>query len=411
MYLQLPGSLAAVTCGRYERVELATGGVVGRFVYGQRYRRRPDAVPLDPFGLPLTSDVVETARLNGVPGAIRDAMPDAWGRMVIGRALGRRDLDPMDFLLNGPEDRAGALSFGLGTDPPPPVRDFNRVMQLPELREVARRLEAGEDPSSFPKPLQDLVAPGTSLGGARPKAAIEDDEGLWIAKFPAEGDRWDNAVVEGAMLSLAAQCGIRTPPSRIETLGDEHVLLVKRFDRETTDGGYLRHRVLSGITVLDEDEGVVDRSRWSYLLLADEVQRRSESPVEDKKELFRRMVFNALISNGDDHPRNHALVARGPAWRLAPAYDLTPQPSFSEQRNLAMAAGLQGRGARRGNLLSAGARFAMGEDEAGAVVAEIKQVVEAEWEAEVHRRHGTRADCDRVRSAFAYPGFEYQEAP
>ena len=406
VYVQLPESLEIVTCGQFEREVLPAGGAVGRFVYGRTYRARADAVPLDPVGLPLTDRVVQTARLNGMPGAVRDAAPDAWGRLVIERALGRTDLDEMDYLLQGPEDRAGALSFGLGKDPPPPVRAFNRIVQLADLREAARRIEAGESPGAFPEHLHALVAPGTSLGGARPKAVVEDDEGLWVAKFPAHGDRWNNAVVENALLALARRGGMHTPPTRLEPLGDEAVLLLKRFDRARTGGGYVRHRTLSGLTVLDADE-VVDRTRWSYLLLADELQRRSERPAEDKVELYRRMVFNALISNSDDHPRNHSLVARGVPWRLAPAYDLMPHPSVSQQRELALIAGHHGRAATRVNLVSGSPRFGLTEVQAQHIIAELIGTVRVGWEAEVRRQSGTPADCDAIRSAFVYEGFEY----
>jgi serine/threonine-protein kinase HipA len=406
VYVQLPESLEIVTCGRFEREMLPTGGAVGRFVYGRNYRARADAVPLDSVGLPLSDRIVETARLNGVPGALRDAAPDAWGRFVIERTLGRTDLDELDYMLQGPEDRAGALSFGLGKEPPPPVREFNRVVQLAALRDVARRIEAGESPAALPDYLKALVAPGTSLGGARPKTVVEDDQGLWVAKFPAHGDRWNSAVVESALLSLARRGGMHTPPTRLEPLGAETVLLVKRFDRDRAPGGYLRHRVLSGLTVLEAEE-VTDEARWSYLLLADELQRRSERPAEDKVELYRRMVFNALISNNDDHPRNHALVARGVAWRLAPAYDLTPHPSVSQQRELALMAGHHGRTASRANLLSGAPRFGLLEAEARRIIDELKGVVGEGWEAEVRRQGGTQQDCDVIRSAFIHEGFEY----
>jgi len=408
VYVQLPGSLEVVTCGLFERQVLPTGGAVGRFIYGRKYRSRRDAVPLDPVGLPLSDQVIETTRLNGIHGALRDAAPDAWGRLVIERALGRTDLDELDYLLNGPDDRVGALSFGLGKDPPAPARRFNPIVQLAELREVARRIEAGDSPATFPDHLKALVSPGTSLGGARPKAVVEDQEGLWVAKFPARGDRWNNAVVESAMLALARRCGIHTPPTRLERLGDETVLLLKRFDRQKIEGGYLRHRVLSGLTVLDAEEHATDRGRWSYLLLADELLRRSERPGEDRPELFRRMVFNALISNNDDHPRNHALVARGEPWTLASAFDLTPAPSTSQQRELAMIAGRYGRVARRDNLLSAADRFGLTVAEADRVVDDVKTRVTESWEAEVRRQGGTEGECETIRPAFAYDGFDYR---
>jgi serine/threonine-protein kinase HipA len=139
---------------------------------------------------------------------------------------------------------------------------------------------------------------------------VSDDDGLWIAKFNRHDDRWDNTRVEHAMLRLARQCGISTAESRIETVGGKDVLLIKRFDREKTNGGYTRARMISGLTVLRADEGVQTRPRWSYMLLVEELRRISAEPRKDARELFRRICFNALISNIDDHPRNHALIAK-----------------------------------------------------------------------------------------------------
>jgi serine/threonine-protein kinase HipA len=305
--------LDVVACGRYEREVLRDGRVVGRFAYARSYREREDAVPLDPYHLPLAPRKYETAKLDGMFGALRDASPDAWGRRVVEKMTGRADLDEMDFLLHGPEDRAGALSFGEKRAPPVARQRFNRVMQLRELRGAAQALEEAAPGEPVGQQVADLLEPGTSLGGARPKNVVEDDEGVWIAKFPQKSDKWNNAPVEAAMLALARRCGIRTPDTRVERIGDESVLLVRRFDRAKVPEGYLRHRMVSALTVLDADDRVTDRTGWSYVLLADELRRWSEQPVADRAELFRRVVFNALISNLDDHPRNHALIAPGKA--------------------------------------------------------------------------------------------------
>lgn len=413
VYLQMPGSLEVVTCGRFVRESVRAGGTVGRFVYGRVYRDRPDAVPLDPFNLPITPNVRETARLGGVFGILRDAAPDAWGRRVIERILGRQDLTEVDFLLESPQDRAGALSFGRGPVPPAPVRAYNRVVQLAELRAAAALLEEDRPGEPVPEQILDLLQPGTSMGGARPKNVVEDEEGLWIAKFPQRGDRWSNAPVEAGMLSLAARCGIRVPPTRMERVGGESVLLVKRFDRERVlddDGApaYLRHRMASALTMLDAEESPTDRRGWSYVLLADEMRRWSGHPREDRAELFRRVVFNALISNLDDHPRNHAIIAPGREWRLAPAYDLTPNPRQGlEERRLAMECGRFGRVARRDNLLSQAPRFGLREDEANAVIDEMKEIVVSQWRTEVQRHGAGERDCHVIEPAFVYPGFEY----
>jgi serine/threonine-protein kinase HipA len=416
VYLQMPGSAETVVCGRFAREATRDGRSVGRFVYGRSYRARPDAVPLDPIHLPIAPTVYETARLDGVFGALRDAAPDAWGRRVIERIVGRH-LDEIDFLLESPQDGAGALSFGRGPVPPAPVREFNRVIQLEELRRAAALLEEDRPGEPVPAQILDLFDPGSSLGGARPKNVVEDEDGLWVAKFPQRGDRWNNAPVEAAMLSLASRCGIRVPEARLERVGDESVLLVKRFDRARVgaDGlerSYLRHRMVSALTVLDAEDTPTDRRNWSYVLLADELQRWSARPRDDRPELFRRMVFNALICNVDDHPRNHALIAPGRDWRLAPAYDLTPNSrQGTEERRLAMECGRMGRLASRENLVSRSPRFGLNHEEANGIVDEMTKVVARSWRPEVLRMGGSERDCDVIAPAFVYPGFEYKVEP
>lgn len=413
VYVQLPGSLEPVVCGRFEQTRTREGALVGRFVYGRSYRERPDAVPLDPIHLPLAPNVYETARLGGVFGALRDASPDAWGRRIIERVAGR-PLDEVGFLLESPQDRVGALSFGRGPEPPAPVREFNRVVQLEELRRAAALLEDDHPGEPVPPQILELLDPGTSMGGARPKNVVEDDDGLWVAKFPQRGDRWNNAPVEAGMLSLASRCGIRVPETRVVRAGGDSVLLVKRFDRERVGGegperGYLRHRMVSALTVLDAEDSPTDRRNWSYVLLADELQRWSARQRDDKAELFRRMVFNALIANVDDHPRNHALIAPGRDWRLAPAYDLTPNSrQGTEGRRLAMECGGLGRLATRENLVSRSPRFGLTLDEANRIIDEMKAIVARFWRAEVLRQGGSERDCEVIEAAFVYPGFEYR---
>ena len=408
VYLQLPGSQEVVTCGRFALARLAGGRAVGRFVYGQRYRSRPDAVPLDPVHLPISPRTYETAKLGGVFGALRDAAPDAWGRLVIERMLRRTDLSEVDYLLESPEDRSGALSFGRAVDPPAPARAFNRVLHLDELREAARAIEDGREGDAVRSQVRHVLDPTTSMGGARPKNTVEDEAGLWLAKFPARGDRWNSAAVEAAMLRLAARCEIRIPAIRVERLGDESVLMLRRFDREKVPEGYHRHRMVSALTMLDAEDSPTDTTSWSYLLLADELGRWSSRPRDDRAELFRRVVFNAVISNNDDHPRNHAIVAAGGSWRLAPAYDLTPNPQRGvEERSLALVCGRHGRAASRANLRSAAPRFGVTVEEADRVIDRIATEVRQRWRSEVLGQGGTEADCRTIEPAFLHAGFEY----
>lgn len=407
VYLQLPQSLEVVTAGYYE-LAAAQGVASGTFVYNPDYLRRPDAVALEPFELPLSPRRAQTVKLRGIFGCLRDASPDAWGRRIIDKHLGRTDLTEADYLLHSPDDRAGALSFGLGKQPPPPRHDFNQVIQLEALLAAAERfMDVDSATPRMAEQVAELLQPGTSMGGARPKNVVEDSEGLWVAKFPDRGDRWSNAHVEGAMLALAAECGIRAARHRIVSVAGNDVLLVQRFDRVLVPQGYLRHRMVSGLTVLGAEDSHTDRAKWSYLLLADELRRRSARPAQDLEELFRRMAYNALISNTDDHPRNHALIAPTAQWELSPAYDLTPNPLTSlDKRDLALTCGRFNRYANRSNLLSQHAQFRLAREQASAIIDRVQQVVSARWEAALRQQGATRATCDAVAAAFNYPGFE-----
>ena len=204
------------------------------------------------------------------------------------------------------------------------------------------------------------------MGGARPKAVVEDSDALWLAKFNRRDDRWNSARVEHAMLALARTCGLDVAYSKIEQAGGRDILMVQRFDRQKVEGGYARARMVSALTLLRTEDSHRGRDRWSYVLLAEELRRCSADPRADAEELFRRMTFNALISNSDDHPRNHAILARDRNWRLSPAYDLTPtSPVSLERRDLALTIGDMGRAATAQNLWSQSARFLLDRGRAG----------------------------------------------
>jgi serine/threonine-protein kinase HipA len=350
--------------------------------------------------------VYETGLLNGMFGAIRDATPDYWGRMLIERYTDRIDLTEMDYLLYSPDDRIGALGFGNDVNPPTSKHSFNHVMDLKQLQDAADEIMSGQSLSdSFHDRAERLLKLGTSMGGARPKAVVSDEDALWIAKFNADTDRYDNALVEHSMLMLAKDCGLVVSESKVVEVGDKNVLLVKRFDRDKTELGYLRHRMISALTVLRVGDEMEYRNKWSYITLVEELRKISSEPREDAHELFRRMVFNALISNTDDHPRNHALIAKK-NWRLAPAYDLTPMPTVSiERRDLAMACGRQGRFANEENLLSECRRFLLEPDEAKKIIYDMANCVKETWLKNAKAVGVNEKDCELIKPAFVYPGF------
>ncbi len=421
VYITLPGETVPVTAGRFVLAVDRRGIPEGRFVYGRSYLERPNAVALDPVELRLAPRIYATSSMGGLFGALRDASPDFWGRRIIQRHLGKAQPSEMEYLLHSPDDRAGALGFGLNTTPPAPKRTFNRTLDLATIQAIADSIVADEDQPVTAAPparagtgadheqVEALLAIGTSMGGARPKAVVEDDDGLWMAKFNWPDDPWNNARVEHAMLVLARACGLMTAESRTVEVAGRDVLLVKRFDREKTDAGYRRARMVSALTLLRAEDTDQSRDKWSYVLLAEELRRVCADPQQSTAELFRRMCFNALISNVDDHPRNHAVIARDADWGLSPAYDLTPAvPVSLERRDLAMACGDAGRFANAGNLISQRARFLLNDDEARAIVDAMAARVRESWYAIARAAGVTARDCNRIAPAFVYPGFQQE---
>ena len=184
--------------------------------------------------------------------------------------------------------------------------------------------------------------------------------------------------------------------------------------KRQTQAGYLRARMISALTLLRTEDTYQSRDKWSYVLLAEEVRRVCADPAQNAAELFRRMCFNALISNIDDHPRNHALVAKEAEWKLSPAYDLTPTvPVSMDRRDLAMECGDAGRFANADNLLSQSARFLLEPGHAAAMIDAMEAQVRSTWYATARTAGVSERDCEAIARAFAYPGFRHssEQAP
>jgi serine/threonine-protein kinase HipA len=410
VYLQLPGSLEQVPAALLRVQTLPDGTQVGRFRYGDRYLARADAVAIDPFQLPLAKQVFEFTQLKGIPGALRDASPDAWGRRVIEHQLERSpaDLQELDYLLQGPQDGAGCLSFGLTVMPPAPKRLYNQTHQLQELIAASQSIEDGQRVAAH---VMAQLDPGTSLGGARPKATLEHEQKLWLGKFPAKDDRFNLQRVEFATLELARRCGLNVARAQLQTVGQSDVLMLQRFDREHAGAGYLRFGLVSGLTVLDCGDSHLDRDRWSYPLLADQLRRWSDKPDADCAELFVRMVFNAAVTNNDDHPRNHALLRAGKSWRLSPAYDLVPAPLVSlERRDLALTVGRYGRTASVYNLLSLSERFGLSAELARLEIDRVVSVVK-DWRTHFATCGVAYQDIEHVAPAMLPVCFFFETPP
>ena len=411
VYIQLPGTLETVPCASLKVRSIGAGAYEGTFTYGRRYLERANVVALDPFHLPLSTRPMNFTKLKGIPGAVRDASADAWGRRVIQAKLQRTEaeIEEIEYLLNGPDDGAGNLTLGRTVAPPAPARPFNRTHQLPALIDAAQKLE--ED-GRLPHEVSESLEPGTSMGGARPKVTVEDDHRIWLAKLPEKADRHNMQRIEYATLDLARAAGLRVCGSRLERVGSSDVLMLERFDREWNPqaNAYWRHGQVSGLTVLDAEDGYLGRARWSYRLLADELRRWSAKQAEDRRELYRRMVFNAMVTNNDDHPRNHALLNTRGGWRLSPAYDIVPVPMVSvERRDLALEVGRFGRAASLYNLLSQCEAFGLGADEARALIDAMLPIVKG-WREFFAERGVDVKSIEMLEPAMLPPSF-FRETP
>jgi serine/threonine-protein kinase HipA len=302
----------------------------------------------------------------------------------------------------------GPARAALGSTTYHPPRGANSIrVDLEKLLALADALVTYEIPDEpEAQQVQDLLLLGTSMGGARPKAVVQDEDGLRVAKFNRADDHWNSTRVEHAMLRLARECGITAAESRIETVGGKDVLLITRFDREKTGKGCTRARMASGLSILRADEAPEARHKWSYVILVEELRRIVEDAKRDARELFRRVCFNALISNIDDHPHNHAIFAKEKNWKLSLAYDLTPSvPVSVERRDLALECGDQDRYADAANILSQHARFLLDRGEAEKIVNDVKAQVDATRYDTVRALGVSEKDAETIRGTFVHTGF------
>ncbi|MFL9484329.1 type II toxin-antitoxin system HipA family toxin [Chitinophagaceae bacterium LWZ2-11] len=269
-------------------------------------------------------------------GVFMDSMPDTWGRKLMTRRAAQqarehstptRTLYDIDFLLGVyDESRMGALRFKLDVEGS--FLDNNKAYPTPhwsnvrELQHGAAVIESGEESNDAKKWLDVLIAPGSSLGGARPKANIlDDDKHPWIAKFPAQADIIDKAAWEYLAYQLALMAGIEMAESRIEKVsGKYHTFFTKRFDRLNGE----RIHFASAMTMTGNNEDTIKDNHASYLDLAEFIQFSGSNNEEDLHQLWKRIVFNIAVSNTDDHLRNHGFVLKENGWRLSPAYDINP---------------------------------------------------------------------------------------
>jgi serine/threonine-protein kinase HipA len=374
------------------------------FVYNDRYLADPDAYALDP-GLPLVTGALQTPVGRALFGAFADSTPDRWGRTLIQRAerarakaaaTAPRSMSEVDLLLGVRDDlRQGALRFRLnGQDPFLATENSGApaLTDLPALLDIAARAE--RDTADY-EDLKRLLRAGSSLGGARPKAHVLDAAGrVAIAKFPSDSsDTWNVMAWEKVALDLARDAGVGVPDSQLIRIGDRNVLVIDRFDRR----GAARIGYGSAMTMLEASDG----DQRSYLEIAEVIEQRSTAVAAELRQLWRRIAFSILISNTDDHLRNHGFLhERGDSWMLSPAFDLNPNPQPGS-KDLSTAIDYTDTRASVDALMSVAAYFRLEASDALEILAEVTRAVTG-WRT-VAKSHGLlQQDLDAMEPAFEH---------
>jgi serine/threonine-protein kinase HipA len=373
----LPGAIEPIVCGR-----LSIHDGLVPFNYGRSYLERADAIPLYLPELPLEPGELPLPAGLTVPGCIRDAAPDAWGRRVIlnrkfgvkGGEVPTLDVSELTFLLESGSDRIGALDFQLSPTAYEPRAPVNATLE--ELIESAERVEKGIPLSPE---LDQALHHGSSIGGARPKALIQDGDVKHVAKFSSSSDIYSVVKAEFVAMRLAALCGINAAPVSLVRASGKDVLLVERFDRQRVNAGWQRRSMVSALTMLGLDEMMARYA--SYQDLAEIIRHRFTDASATLRELFSRIVFNILCGNTDDHARNHAAFWDGTRLTLTPAYDICPQGRAGQEATQAMLISGGDRMSRIASCLEAAHHFLLSEGEAIAIAEAQLKCIGDNWSA------------------------------
>ena len=376
VWIWLPGATAPAVAGR-----VARDGERLIFNYGQSYLDRNDRIPIYAPELPLRSGAIAPEAGLSMAGCLRDAAPDAWGRRVIlnrtfghkGKDVDTAALDELTYLLESGSDRIGALDFQ--RSPSEYVPRSVQAATLGELLSAAEKVEKGEP---LTPDLDQALFHGTSLGGARPKAMIQDGDTKLIAKFSSSTDTYNVVKAEYVAMRLAARAELDVAPVRLERVAGKDVLLVERFDRARTKDGWTRRAMVSALTLFGLDEMMARYA--SYEDLAEIIRHRFTSPKATLHELYGRLVFNVLCGNTDDHARNHAGFWDGEHLNMTPAYDICPQSRSGNVASQAMLIVGENRTSTLATCLEAASNFQLGETAAKNIIARQIGTIRDAWD-------------------------------
>ncbi len=377
VWVWLPGAVEPVVAGK-----LTADGDQLIFNYGKSYLARENAIPLYDPELPLQSGLIPLLPDLNMPACIRDGSPDAWGRrVIINKKLGANgakadaaQLDELTYLLESGSDRIGALDFQHS-----PTDYVPRGTENATLEQLVRAAEFVEKGMPLSPELDQALQHGTSLGGARPKAQIDDDDKKYIAKFSSTTDLYNVVKAEFVAMRLAALAGLKVARVSLTSSLHKDVLLIERFDRVHSGAGWQRKIMVSALTMLALDEMMARYA--SYQDLAELIRHRFANASATLRELYARLVFNILCGNTDDHARNHAAFWDGKTLQLTPAYDICPQGRTGREASQAMLIAGNDRMSQISSCLNAAGHFLLSRAEAIAIAEHHFTCIIDSWDA------------------------------
>lgn len=380
VWIWLPDETEPVVAGR---LEADNGNIL--FNYGKSYleraRGKKPAIAIYEPELPLKAGVLPLHEGLTMPGCIRDAAPDAWGRrVIINKKLGRKgastdtgELGELTYLLESGSDRIGALDFQRSPTEYIP-RSTNNV-SMEELIESVERVEKGVP---LTPELDQALFHGSSIGGARPKALIQDQGKKYVAKFSSSADLYSVVKAEFVAMRLAALSGLNVAPVKRIKAANKDVLLIERFDRTKKDQGWSRKAMVSALTLLGLDDMMARYA--SYETFAEIIRHRFTDPKATLEEVFSRLVFNILCGNTDDHARNHAAFWNGKELTLTPAYDICPQGRTGNEASQAMLISGNNNLSQLKSCLETAHNFLLSEVQARAIFEKIISAIKRHWD-------------------------------
>ena len=389
-------------------VNVIKGGESYSFEYDKDWLRKTGlTLTLDPELMPYSGRQYPTGK--NIFGLFADASPDRWGRVLMNkreRILAEKEgrkpskLYDSDYLLGVyDETRMGGIRFKANQEGPFLSDDKETAAPpwatLRTLEEASRNFE-NDETGLTEKWLNQLIKPGSSLGGARPKATVVDTKDqLWIAKFPSKNDENDTGAWEMVTHDLAALCGLNVPEAKLEKLSPiGSTFLIKRFDRM----GSKRVHFASAMTLLGKTDGASAADGSSYLDIAAFIKSYGAQPKKDLGELWKRIVFNMAVTNTDDHLRNHAFILTDKGWILSPLYDVNPVPYGDE---LSLNVDEEDNSISIDLAVQTAVRFGISESDAEAQAEEILKIVRDNWEKTAAGYGLTRRQIEEMRPAFS----------